>query len=224
MALAFSSNNTMSPSNFSGGAQPSPPRLFSPLSLTSPLLRTKLRLRPHLFESVPLLFFDDEDEQSGAANIGMILRYFLWSSFFWTRIVVRFWDGCCCCVMFCGFAMQIESAEVMHRGAVVEGWYVAMEMMKLWERDWSRRFVVVMQRTLQIECVHWSWPEDDEDDNSCAEREYLWSFLGVSCDSSMKIEEWLRMKMHRVFLVFSEGDSSSGEESNDWEVILFLFS
>ena len=30
--------------------------------------------------------------------------------------------------------------------------------------------------------------------------------------------------MHRVFLVFSEGDSSSGEESNDWEVILFLFS
>ncbi|CAI8589373.1 unnamed protein product [Vicia faba] len=69
MALAFSSNNIMSPSNFSGGAQPSPPRLFSPLNLTSPLLRTKLRLRPHLFESVPLLFFDDEDEQSGAANI-----------------------------------------------------------------------------------------------------------------------------------------------------------
>ncbi|CAI8606126.1 unnamed protein product, partial [Vicia faba] len=59
MALAFSSNNIMSPSNFGGGAQPSPPRLFSPLSLTSPLLRTKLRLRPHLFESVPLLFFDE---------------------------------------------------------------------------------------------------------------------------------------------------------------------
>ena len=59
MGLAFSINNEMSPSNFCGGAQPSPLRLCWLLRLTSPLLWTKLHLRPHLLEYVPLLFFDE---------------------------------------------------------------------------------------------------------------------------------------------------------------------